>query len=110
MMQGAGKSGMVFDAMLSIRNKGSVFLEAHPDLEVFRLRLGNALNYEFSEDMQAGLFQRPDPRSGMKSSIEPFGVMTNTGYRRPRDGYRTWCVFREATNLDLDSTWQSSAR
>jgi len=70
---------MVFDAMLSIRNKGSVFLEAHPDLEVFRLRLGNALNYEFSEDMQAGLFQRPDPRSGMKSSIETFGVMTNTG-------------------------------
>ncbi|KAG1736996.1 hypothetical protein EDB19DRAFT_1989251 [Suillus lakei] len=62
--KGAGKSGMVFDAMLNIRNKGSVFLEAHPDLEVFRLRLGNAINYEFSEDLQAGLFQRPDPRSG----------------------------------------------
>ncbi|KAG2144663.1 uncharacterized protein EDB93DRAFT_1288952 [Suillus bovinus] len=62
--KGAGKSGMLFDAMLDMRNKGSVFLEAHPDLEVFRLRLGNALNYEFSEDMQAGLFQRPYPRSG----------------------------------------------
>lgn len=62
--KGAGKSGMIFDAMLNIRNKGSVYLEAHPDLEVFRLRLGNALNYEFSEDMQAGLFQRPDPRPG----------------------------------------------
>ncbi|KAG2140187.1 hypothetical protein DEU56DRAFT_735288 [Suillus clintonianus] len=62
--KGAGKSGMVFDAMLNTRNNGSVFLEAHPDLEVFRLRLGNALNYEFSEDLQAGLFQRPDPRSG----------------------------------------------
>jgi late competence protein required for DNA uptake (superfamily II DNA/RNA helicase) len=72
-MQGAGKSGLVFDAMLNIRNKGSVLLEAHPDLEVFRLRLGNALNYEFSEDMQAGLFQRPDPRSGMRSSIDAFG-------------------------------------
>lgn len=78
-MQGAGKSGMVFDAMLSIRNKGSVLVEAHPDLEVFRLRLGNALNYEFSEDMQAGLFQRPDPRSGMRSSIDAFGIITNTG-------------------------------
>jgi hypothetical protein len=78
-MQGAGKSGMVFDAMLSIRNKGSVLVEAHPDLEVFRLRLGNALNYEFSEDMQAGLFQRPDPRSGMTSSIDAFGIITNTG-------------------------------
>ncbi|KAG0697745.1 hypothetical protein DFH29DRAFT_878492 [Suillus ampliporus] len=62
-MQGAGKSGMLFDAMLNIRKEGLVFLEAHPDLEVFRLRLGSALNYEFSEDLQAGLFQRPDPRS-----------------------------------------------
>jgi hypothetical protein len=77
MIQGAGKSGMVFDAMLNIRNKGAVFLEAHPDLEVFRLRLGNALNYEFSEDMQAGLFQRPDPRSGMTSSIDALGLITN---------------------------------
>ncbi|KAG1742684.1 uncharacterized protein EDB91DRAFT_1127505 [Suillus paluster] len=62
--KGAGKSGMVFEAMLNVRKEGLVFLEAHPDLEVFRLRLGSALNYEFSEDLQAGLFQRPDPRSG----------------------------------------------
>ena len=31
---------------------------------VFRLRLGKALNYEFNEDSQTGLFQRRDPREG----------------------------------------------
>ncbi|KAG1842237.1 hypothetical protein DFJ58DRAFT_806517 [Suillus subalutaceus] len=87
--KGAGKSGMVFDAMLNIRNKGSVFLEAHPDLEVFRLRLGNALNYEFSEDMQAGLFQRPDPRSGgpamdIERALDKLHeVAMRSGRRRP---------------------------
>ncbi|KAG1804460.1 hypothetical protein EV424DRAFT_1580462, partial [Suillus variegatus] len=87
--KGAGKSGMVFDAMLNIRNKGTVFLEAHPDLEVFRLRLGNALNYEFSEDMQAGLFQRPDPRSGgpamdIERALDKlYEVAMRNGRRRP---------------------------
>ncbi|KAG1902729.1 uncharacterized protein F5891DRAFT_1215387 [Suillus fuscotomentosus] len=87
--KGAGKSGMVFDAMLNIRNKGAVFLEAHPDLEVFRLRLGNALNYEFSEDMQAGLFQRPDPRSGgpamdIERALDKlYEVAMRNGRRRP---------------------------
>ena len=31
---------------------------------VFRLRLGKALNYEYNEDSQTGLFQRRDPREG----------------------------------------------
>jgi len=38
--------------------------DAHPDLEVFRLRLGKALNYEYNEDSQTGLFSRRDPREG----------------------------------------------
>lgn len=33
-----------------------------------RLRLGKALNYEFNEDSQTGLFQRRDPREGMHVS------------------------------------------
>lgn len=38
--------------------------DVHPDPEVFRLRLGKALNYEYHEDSQTGLFQRRDPREG----------------------------------------------
>ena len=43
---------------------GVALCEVHPDLEVFRLRLGKALNFEYHEDSQMGLFQRRDPREG----------------------------------------------
>jgi hypothetical protein len=43
---------------------GVAVCDAHPDLEVFRLRLGKALNFEYNEDSQMGLFQRKDPREG----------------------------------------------
>ncbi|CAE6439583.1 unnamed protein product [Rhizoctonia solani] len=62
--KGSGKSTMVIDAMRKVSADGIAVCEAHPDLEVLRLRLGKALNYEFNEDSQTGLFQRRDPREG----------------------------------------------
>ena len=50
--------------MREIHAEGASLCDAHPDLEVFRLRLGKALNYEYHEDSQTGLFQRRDPREG----------------------------------------------
>jgi hypothetical protein len=55
---------MIIDAMNKIEADGVSIVEAHPDLEVFRLRLGKALDYEYSEDSQTGVFQRRDPREG----------------------------------------------
>ncbi|KAF9653607.1 hypothetical protein BDM02DRAFT_3153063 [Thelephora ganbajun] len=63
--KGTGKTSMIFDAMASIQAEGVSICDAHPDLEVFRLRLGKALNYEFNEDSQASLFQRRDPREAL---------------------------------------------
>ncbi|KZT23533.1 hypothetical protein NEOLEDRAFT_1179982 [Neolentinus lepideus HHB14362 ss-1] len=62
--KGVGKATMIFDAIQAIQADGVAFCDAHPDLEVFRLRLGKALNFEFYEDSQTGLFQRRDPREG----------------------------------------------
>ncbi|KAJ3574930.1 hypothetical protein NP233_g1448 [Leucocoprinus birnbaumii] len=62
--KGSGKGTMIFQSMAEIQAEGVSFCDAHPDLEVFRLRLGKALNYEFHEDSQTGLFQRRDPREG----------------------------------------------
>ncbi|KAJ1306180.1 hypothetical protein OPQ81_010889 [Rhizoctonia solani] len=62
--KGGGKTTMIIDAMRKVKADGVAMCEAHPDLEVFRLRLGKALNYEFNEDSQTGLFQRRDPREG----------------------------------------------
>ena len=50
--------------MAEVDAEGISLCEAHPDMEVFRLRLGKALNFEFNEDTQTGLFQRRDPREG----------------------------------------------
>jgi len=55
---------MISDAISSCNAEGVSVCYAHPDLEVFRVRLGKALNYEFNEDTQLGLFQRREPREG----------------------------------------------
>jgi len=62
--QGSGKGTMIFDSMSACNADGVSMCDAHPDLEVFRLRLGKAINFEFNEDSQTGLFQRRDPREG----------------------------------------------
>ena len=57
---------MILDAMSQkrINADGLAFVEAHPDLEIFRLRIGKALNFKFNEDSQTLLFKRKDPRDG----------------------------------------------
>ncbi|PPQ87484.1 hypothetical protein CVT25_008220 [Psilocybe cyanescens] len=62
--KGSGKGTMIFDSMAACNAEGVSMCDAHPDLEVFRLRLGKALNFEYNEDTQTGLFQRRDPREG----------------------------------------------
>ena len=55
---------MVLDAMRTVQAEGVTMCDADPDLEVFRQRLGKALNYEYDEDSQMALFQRRYPREG----------------------------------------------
>jgi hypothetical protein len=62
--KGVGKGTMIIDAMNKVNADGVSMVEAHPDLEVFRLRLGKTLDFEYSEDSQTGVFQRRDPREG----------------------------------------------
>jgi len=45
--KGTGKKHSIIESMRSIHADGAAFAEAHGDLEVFRLRLGKALHYEF---------------------------------------------------------------
>ena len=70
-MQGTGKTTMILDAMQANLAEGVSMCDAHPDLEVFRLRLGKALNYEYNEDSQTGLFSRRDPREGKFTYGDP---------------------------------------
>ncbi|KFA60550.1 hypothetical protein S40285_09302 [Stachybotrys chlorohalonatus IBT 40285] len=60
--KGTGKTSMILNAMRRIDGEGIAMLEASGDLEVFRLRLGKALNYEFHEDYIGSLFSLKGPR------------------------------------------------
>ncbi|KAH8928379.1 hypothetical protein BT69DRAFT_1237176 [Atractiella rhizophila] len=60
--KGVGKTSLLIDAMRKNQADGVAVCEAPEDPEVFRLRLGKALDFEFYEDSINGLFQRRDPR------------------------------------------------
>ena len=81
---------MILDSMAACQAEGVAMCDAHPDLEVFRLRLGKALNFEYNEDTQTGLFQRRDPREGLSSNqILLILYADQLMIRRTRFGYRT---------------------
>lgn len=60
--KGTGKSSMLIDAMSKIDGEGVAMFEAHADLEIFRVRLGKALDFEFHEDNIGSLFSIRGPR------------------------------------------------
>jgi hypothetical protein len=60
--KGTGKSSMLIEAMSKIDGEGCAMLEAHADLEIFRVRLGRALDFEYHEDNIGSLFSIRGPR------------------------------------------------
>jgi hypothetical protein len=48
--KGTGKSSMLLNAMRQVNGIRIAMLEAHADLEIFRIRLGKALDFEFHEE------------------------------------------------------------
>jgi hypothetical protein len=60
--KGTGKSSMLLEAMAKIDGDGVAMFEAHADLEIFRIRLGKALDFEFHEDYIGGYFSEKGPR------------------------------------------------
>lgn len=62
--KGTGKSSMILDAMFKVDGEGCAMFEAHADLEIFRVRLGKALDFEYHEDNIGALFSIRGPREG----------------------------------------------
>lgn len=60
--KGTGKSSMLLQAMAKVAGEGVSMFEAHADLEIFRIRLGKALDFEFHEDYIGSLFSIRGPR------------------------------------------------
>ncbi|TLD04034.1 hypothetical protein PgNI_11340 [Pyricularia grisea] len=60
--KGTGKTSMLLEAMRKIDGEGIAMLDCHADLELFRIRLGKALDYEYHEDYIGGYFNERGPR------------------------------------------------
>ena len=56
------RSSMLLDAMQKIDGDGISMLDAHADLEIFRIRLGKALDFEYHEDYIGSYFSEKGPR------------------------------------------------
>ncbi|EHA47070.1 hypothetical protein MGG_10420 [Pyricularia oryzae 70-15] len=60
--KGTGKTSMLLEGMRKIDGEGIAMLDCHADLELFRIRLGKALDYEYHEDYIGGYFNERGPR------------------------------------------------
>lgn len=62
--KGTGKTSMILEAMRKVQGDGISMFDAHADLEIFRIRLGRALDFEYHEDNIGSLFSIRGPRDG----------------------------------------------
>ncbi|ODQ68331.1 hypothetical protein NADFUDRAFT_44929 [Nadsonia fulvescens var. elongata DSM 6958] len=60
--KGTGKTSMILESMRKTKGKNCTFLDAHADPEIFRIRLGQALKFEYHEDYIGSLFSIRGPR------------------------------------------------
>lgn len=60
--KGTGKSSMLIDAMAKVNGEGCAMFDAHASPEIFRIRLGKALDFEYHEDNIGSLFSIRGPR------------------------------------------------
>jgi hypothetical protein len=82
--KGTGKSSMLIDAMSKVNGEGCSMMEAHADMEVFRVRLGRCLDFEYHEDNIGSLFSIRGPRdAGAILDIErAFNKLEKVAMRR----------------------------
>ncbi|KAF2267786.1 hypothetical protein CC78DRAFT_456403 [Lojkania enalia] len=82
--KGTGKSSMLIDAMFKIDGEGVAMCEAHADPEIFRIRLGRCLDFEFHEDNIGALFSIRGPRdaSALLDIERAFNKLEKVALRR----------------------------
>ena len=82
--KGTGKSSMLIDAMAKIDGEGCAMLDAHADNEIFRIRMGKALDFEFHEDNIGALFSIRGPRdaSALLDIERAFNKLEKVAMRR----------------------------
>lgn len=60
--KGTGKLSAIMEAARKVEGENCAFVDAHSDPEIFRIRLGRALNFAYHEDYIGSLFSLRGPR------------------------------------------------
>ncbi|KAE8308282.1 hypothetical protein BDV41DRAFT_581566 [Aspergillus transmontanensis] len=89
--KGTGKTSMLVHAMRHIYGRGVTMLDAHCDISVFRLRLGRALDFAYSEDYRGGWLTTRELREGTSlldieramNSLEKVAIRHRETHGRP---------------------------
>ncbi|MCJ1336576.1 hypothetical protein MMC09_001853 [Bachmanniomyces sp. S44760] len=102
--KGTGKSSMLLDAMQKVSGEGVSMFEAHADLEIFRVRLGKALDYEFHEDYIGSLFSIRGPRdtTALLDIERAFNKLEKVALKRRDDVGRPLILIINSTHLLRD--------
>ncbi|KAF2772940.1 hypothetical protein EJ03DRAFT_265449 [Teratosphaeria nubilosa] len=102
--KGTGKSSMLIDAMAKIDGEGVAMFEAHADPEIFRIRLGKALDFEFHEDNIGSLFSIRGPRdaSALLDIERAFNKLEKVALKRRNKVNRPLILIINSTHLLRD--------
>ena len=103
--KGTGKSSMLLHAMQKVNGEGISMFEAHADLEIFRIRLGKALDYEFHEDYIGSLFSIKGPREGNTALLDierAFNKLEKLALKRRKTVGRPLVLIINSTHLLRD--------
>ncbi|KAL8837095.1 MAG: hypothetical protein Q9170_002652 [Blastenia crenularia] len=102
--KGTGKSSMLLDAMQKVGGEGISMFEAHADPEIFRIRLGKALDYEFHEDYIGSLFSIRGPRdtTALLDIERAFNKLEKIALQRRRNVGKPLVLIINSTHLLRD--------
>lgn len=102
--KGTGKSSMLLDAMAKVNGEGISMMEAHADLEIFRVRLGKALDFEFHEDYIGSYFSERGPRdsTALLDIERAFNKLEKVAMKRRKTVGRPLVLIINSTHLLRD--------
>ncbi|KAL1985495.1 hypothetical protein VTN96DRAFT_7825 [Rasamsonia emersonii] len=102
--KGTGKTSMLLNAMRKTNGESIAMVEAHADLEIFRIRLGKALDFEFHEDYIGSLFSIKGPRdtTALLDIERAFNKLEKVALRRRQKGERPLILIINSTHLVRD--------
>lgn len=102
--KGTGKSSMLIEAMQRVDGQNVSMFDAHADIEIFRIRLGKALDFEYHEDNIGSLFSIRGPResSALLDIERAFNKFEKVALNRRNAGGRPLIIVINSMHLLRD--------